>query len=187
MLQPRPGSSVAVVGMGAVGLSAVAAAKVSGAVHIVAIDTNPERLATASAFGATNLIDAAAVDPVEAVHELHSLGVDGSIEASGAPPAFGTAFGVIHGSGTCVVVGAAPVGTSYQLDATPLLAGRRIIGSTMGNSTPQVFIPHLIEMWRRGELPLDQIVRYYPLSEINAAFADAERGTVVKPIITFGE
>ena len=187
VLQPRPGSSVAVVGMGAVGLSAVAAAKVSGASSIMAIDVNPERLERASAFGATDLIDAAAVDPVEAVHELHPLGVDASIEASGAPAAFDTTFGVICGSGTCVVVGAAPVGTSYQLDATQLLAGRRIIGSTMGNSTPQIFIPYLIEMWRRGKLPLDQIVRHYPLSKINTAFADAERGTVVKPIITFGE
>ena len=132
--------------MGAVALSAVAAARVSGPWSIMASDVNPERREHASAFGATDLIDAAAGDPVEAVHELHSLG---------------------------------------STPASRRAALQRL--STMGNSTPQVFSPYLIEMWRRCELPLDQIVRHYPLSEINTAFADAERGTVVEPIITFGE
>ncbi|MFN2538052.1 MAG: NAD(P)-dependent alcohol dehydrogenase [Mycobacteriales bacterium] len=182
-LQPRPGSSVAVYGMGAVGLSALAAAKHSGANTIIAVDVSAARLDLAKTFGATHLVDASTGDAVEQIRAIVAGGVDGAVEASGSPQALTDAFLSTHGSGTTILVGAAKPGTQYAVDSLSLLAGRTLRGCTMGLSNPRVFIPQLVEMWRSGLLPLEAMSRTYPLSDIGAALAAAADGSVVKPVL----
>jgi aryl-alcohol dehydrogenase len=183
VLQPEPGSTVAVYGMGAVGLSAVAAAKANGCARIVAVDLVKERLALAEQFGATDVVDASEGDAVGAIQQLVPGGVDGAVEASGAPPVLRNAFMSTNNSGTTVLVGAAPFGTQYELDAIALLAGRTVRGCTAGLSNPRVFVPQLVQMWRRGQLPIEAMSKTFALADIDAAVAAAADGSVVKPVV----
>jgi aryl-alcohol dehydrogenase len=183
VLQPRPGSAVSVFGLGAVGLSAVAAAKFSGCARIVGVDLNPARLALARDFGATDVIDASAGDSISAIYHLVPGGVDGAIEASGATRALTDAFMSTKLTGTTVLVGAAPIGTQYEIDSVSLLAGRTLRGCTMGLANPPVFIPQLVRMWEQGLLPLEKMVSTFKLSDIDVALAAAADGSVVKPVL----
>jgi aryl-alcohol dehydrogenase len=186
VLKPRPGSTVLVVGLGAVGLAAVAAAAASGCARVIAADVNVVRFDAAKAFGATDVLDAAGGALPDLVRELVPSGVDGAVEASGSPAALRPAFESTHGAGTTVLVGAAAPGTEYALEATSILSGRRLIGATMGRSNPRVFIPELVEMYRRGALPMEAVVRTYPLAEVEAAMKAAAAGEVVKPVLVKG-
>ena len=183
VMKPRPGSTVVVVGLGAVGLAAIAAAAASGCSRVIAVDLNPARFDAAKAFGATDVLDARNGTLPDLVRELVAAGVDGAVEASGSPAALRPAFESTHGAGTTVLVGAAAPGTEYALEATSILSGRRLVGATMGRSNPRVFIPELVAMFRRGELPMETIVRTYPLAEIDAAMAAAASGEVIKPVV----
>lgn len=183
VLRPRPGSTVAVFGLGAVGLSAVAAARLSGCSRVIGVDLNPARLELAREFGVTDIIEAGAEDPISEIHQIVPGGVDGAIEASGAKKALSDAFSSTSLTGTTVLVGAAPVGTTYEIDSVSLLAGRTLRGCTMGLANPRVFIPQLVRMWGQGLLPIEKMSTKFKLSEIDAALAAAADGSVVKPVL----
>jgi len=183
VLEPRPGSTVAVFGLGAVGLSAVAAARFSGCSRVVGVDLNPVRLDLARDFGATDVIDAGTGEPVDAIHRLVPGGVDGAIEASGAKKALTDAFMSTKPTGTTVVVGAAPIGTQYEIDSVSLLAGRSIRGCTMGLANPRVMIPQLVSMWEQGLLPIGKMSKTFKLNDIESALAASADGSVVKPVL----
>jgi aryl-alcohol dehydrogenase len=183
VLKPTPGSTVAVFGLGAVGLSAIAAAVMSGCSRVVGVDVQPGRFPLATQFGATDLVDAGTADVVAALRELSDGGADGAVEASGSPVALRTAFDSTHKSGTTVLVGAAPVGTEYKIGSTALMAGRVLRGCTMGQANPRVFIPDLVAMYRRGLLPLEAISQTYRLADIDRALQDAQSGAVVKAVL----
>lgn len=183
VMKPRPGSTVVVVGLGAVGLAAVAAAAISGCSRVVAADLNPARFDAAKGFGATDVIDVGQGPLPDLVRELLPAGADGAVEASGAAAALRPAFESTHGAGTTVLVGAAPPGTEYALEATSILSGRKLVGAIMGRSNPRAFIPDLVEMYRRGALPMETIVRTYPLADLDVAMAAAAGGEVIKPVV----
>ncbi|SNQ45325.1 Aryl-alcohol dehydrogenase [Frankia canadensis] len=183
VLKPAPGSTALIVGLGAVGLAAVAAAAASGCSRVLAADMNPDRFDAARTFGATDVIDASAGPLPELVRALLPTGVDAAVEASGSPRALRSAFESTHGSGRTVLVGAAPHGTEYALDSRSVLSGRTLVGAIMGLSNPRVFIPRLVDMYRRGQLPMEKIVQTYPLADIEKALADSASGAVVKPVV----
>lgn len=183
VLRPEPASTVAVFGLGAVGLSAVAAAKFRGCSRIIGVDLNPGRLELAEAIGVTDVIDASAADPISAIYQMVPGGVDGAIEASGAKKALSDAFTSTKLTGTTVLVGAAPIGTRYEIDSVSLLAGRTLRGCTMGLANPRVFIPQLVRMWEQGLLPIEKMATKFKLSEIDAALTAAADGSVVKPVL----
>jgi aryl-alcohol dehydrogenase len=183
VLRPKPGSSVAVFGLGAVGLAAVAAAKFSGCTRIVGVDLHPARLDLATQFGLTDVVDASAEDSVDAIQKLVPGGVDGAIEASGAKKALTDAFMSTAVTGTTVVVGAAPMGTRYEIDSAALLVGRTVRGCMLGQANPRVFIPQLVQMWEQGLLPIEKMSKTFKLSDIGAAMAAAADGSVVKPVL----
>jgi aryl-alcohol dehydrogenase len=183
VLRPHPDSTIAVFGLGAVGLSALAAAKFSGCSRIVGVDLNPARLELAREFGASDLIDASAEDPISAIYQRVPGGVDGAIEASGAKKALSDAFTSTKLTGTTVLVGAAPIGTRYEIDSVSLLAGRTLRGCTMGLANPPVFIPQLVRMWEQKLLPIEKMSTRFKLSDIDAALAAAADGSVVKPVL----
>jgi aryl-alcohol dehydrogenase len=184
VLRPLPNSSIAIFGAGGVGLSAVMAAVICGCSPIISIDVRPGRLAIAQELGATHLVNAAEVDPVEAINQLTGGGVEASLETSGVPGVLRQAVDVLGPDATCGLIGAPPLGTEEHLDVNGLLSvGRGIKGIVEGHSVPQVFIPKLIDLWRAGRLPIDRLVRVYDFDQINQAAEDALAGDVVKPVL----
>jgi aryl-alcohol dehydrogenase len=180
-LRPPPGSSVAVFGVGAVGLAAVMAARIAGCDPIVAVDLHESRLQLALEVGATHVFHE---DPVARILELTGAGVAYAIEAAGTPEAIRGAVDSLAPLGVCGVVGAPALGTEVSLDVTHLLtAGRVVRGIVEGEARPKEFLPRLYELWRRGDFPVDRMMTFYDFEEIDRAAHDAESGAVIKPVL----
>ncbi|MGU7785071.1 NAD(P)-dependent alcohol dehydrogenase [Burkholderia sp. PU8-34] len=184
-LKPGAGSSIVIFGAGSVGLAAVMAARVVGCTTIIAVDLNPDRLALAEKFGATHLIDGAQGDTVSQITAItQGEGVQYSLECTGIPKVLRQAVDCLRLTGVCGVVGVAPLGTEVSLDINSILFGRSVRGIIEGDSVPDVFIPQLIELWRQGRFPFDQLITKYSLDQINEAVIASERGEVLKAIVT---
>ena len=186
VLRPHPGSMLVIFGAGGVGLSAVMAAALTGAAHIVAVDVVPSRLELARELGATATIDAGSVDVGEALREMSGgRGVDYIIESSGNLGAATTAVQILAARGTCALLGAPPAGSTVPVDVNYMHLGRRVIGVAEGDSVPQVFLPALARLHELGKLPLERLVRHYRFEDIEQAAADAESGATIKPVLLF--
>lgn len=183
-LRPPPGSSLAIFGVGSVGLSAVMAAKLSGCLRIIAVDRQPTRLELARELGATDLIDASTQDPLETIQGLTGGGVDFSMDTTAIPDVLRTAIDSTHNSGECAVVGGAPLGTEVSVDMNTMLFGRKLRGVVEGSSTPQIFIPKLIALHKAGLFPFDRLCSFYDLDQINTAVHDTEiTGKAIKAVL----
>jgi aryl-alcohol dehydrogenase len=179
-LRVRPGGSIAVFGVGGVGLSAVMAAAAVGATTIVAVDINESRLALAREVGATHTVlsgDDAAGQIVGAAGGL----LEYSFDTTGLPAVVSTALAILTPGGICGVVGVQQ--GDLVLDNTAISFGRTLMGILEGDAVPQRTIPALIALWRAGKLPLEKIIKTFPLAEISAAEAGSLSGDVVKPVL----
>jgi aryl-alcohol dehydrogenase len=184
-LQARPGSSIAVFGVGSVGLVAVMAAYASGCTTIIAVDVVPARLKVALEMGATHTIDSNTVDPVEEIRKITGGGVEYSLECAGIPKVLRQAVDALTWGGVCGLIGVAPMGAEVSLDMQNILNGRAVKGIVEGDSNPDVFIPQLIELYKRGRLPFDRIMTFYPFEQINQAAEDSENGKTLKAVLRF--
>ena len=183
-LQVRSGSSFASYGAGAVGLSAVMAAKVAGATTIIAIDVVPSRLQLAKELGATHVVNSRETDVIVAVRAITGGGADFALESTGRPEVLSAGIEALGGLGMMGVVGAPKLGTTASFDVNNLLlGGRSIRGIVEGDSVPQVFIPQLVTLYQQGRFPFDRLVKFYPLEQINQAAEDSTRGITLKPIL----
>lgn len=182
-LKPTIGDSIAIFGIGAVGLSAVMAAKVAGCRKIIAIDIHGERLQMAAVLGATHLVNSKDRNAVLAIQEECPGGVDFTVDATGIPAVMTQAVESLHSTGTAILLGVAPSTATVSFKTTTLLGGRKIRSSIEGDSVPDIFIPQLVDLWRRGLFPFDQMLTFYKFEEINTAVADAERGKTIKPVL----
>jgi aryl-alcohol dehydrogenase len=183
-LKVSPGSSFAAFGGGAVGLSAVMAARVAGAAIIIAVDVVPSRLTLAMELGATHTVNSRETDPVEAVREITGGGADFTLESSGRPAVLRQAIDALAIRGTCGIVGAPALGTEASFDVNGVMtAGKRIIGIIEGDSKPDLFIPALVALYTQGRFPFDKLVKFYTLEQINQAAEDSEKGVTIKPVI----
>jgi aryl-alcohol dehydrogenase len=182
-LKPPAGSSLAVFGCGSVGLAAIMAARVVGCTTIVAVDLQASRLELARELGATHGLDPRQGDPVAAIQRITGTGADFSLECTGLAPVFRQAVDCLTVPGTCGLVGAAPLGTEVTLDINSIFFGRTVLGIIEGQAVPDLFIPVLVDLYRRGQLPLEKIVSFYPLDDIDRAVQDSESGRVVKAIL----
>lgn len=184
-LKVTAGSSFATFGAGAVGLSAVMAARVAGATTIIAVDVVPSRLALAMELGATHVVNSREADVVQAIREITD-GVDFALESTGRAEVLSQAFESLGSRGALGVVGAPPLGTKAEFDINFLmLGGRTIRGIVEGDSVPQRFIPQLVELYQQGRFPFDKLVKFYPIEQINQAAEDSLRGETLKPILRF--
>jgi Zn-dependent alcohol dehydrogenase len=184
----RPGQSVAVIGVGGVGLNAIQGAALCGAHPIVAIDRLDTKLAAGRAFGATHTINAAEQDAVAELKKLVGRrGVDYAFVTVGHPSAVAQALGMIRQHGTVVIVGIPPEGTTVALPIGSLVLNeRRVIGSFMGSTRLRIDIPRLVELYRHGRLKLDELITgRYPLEQINEAITIMESGEVLRNVIVF--
>lgn len=185
-LKVRAGSSVAVMGVGTVGLSAIMAAKVAGAARIIAIDPVASRLDLASELGATHVIDPrGGGNLAEKVMGLTGgVGVDYAIDTSARSEVIRQGLMMLAPRGECAVVGAVTFGQDIPVDGGHLLSGgRKLRGVVEGDADPEQFVPQLVALYRDGKLPFDRFVRFFPFSAINEAVAESEAGRVIKPIL----
>ncbi len=187
-LLPPPGSTIAVIGAGAVGLSAIMAAAIVGCGTIISIDVHQNRLDLAQELGATHAINGAELpDIVSEIRSLTEGGADFVIEAAGHPLLLRQAVDALAPMGTAVQLGGLPQGTEASIDSNDLRSkSKTIAGLVEGGSVPRVLIPQLIEFYKAGRFSFDKLVRYYPFEQINEAAADAHDGKVIKPILKFG-
>jgi aryl-alcohol dehydrogenase len=182
-LHPKAGSSIAIFGVGSVGLSAVMAAAACGCTTIVAVDVNDERLKTAQEFGATHVINSGTVDPVAEIQRITGPGIEYSLECTGIPPVLRQAFDSLAIGGVCGLIGVAPFGAEVNMDMQNILNGRTLKGIVEGDSNPDIFIPQLIELHMRGRFPFDRMITFYPFDQINQAAEDSEKGRTLKAIL----
>jgi aryl-alcohol dehydrogenase len=186
-LRPPAGSSIAVSGVGAVGMAAVMAARVAGCTTIVAIDLHDSRLELAKELGATHVVNAATGNVVD---ELMSItggqGVNYVLDTTAIPGVLAGLIGALSIRGTLALVGAAAPGTTAEFEiGASLVKGWTFKTIIQGSSIPQQFIPRLVELWKQGRFPFDKLVRTYKLDDINAGFADSASGAVIKPVVVF--
>ncbi|MDJ1433862.1 NAD(P)-dependent alcohol dehydrogenase [Halostagnicola sp. A-GB9-2] len=188
-LAPETGSSIAIFGAGSVGLSAVMAAEIEGCTDIVSVELKDNRRELAADLGATETVDPASVDDaVKAVRELTDGGVDYALETTGVPEVAEQTIAALTQRGTVGIVGAPALGTEASFDVNDLiLNGRSITGIVEGDSNPKQFIPDLIELYRQGKFPFDELVTYYEFDEIEEAVEASENGETIKPVLRVGE
>ncbi len=182
-LKAKTASSLAVFGMGTVGLSAIMAAKIVGCTKIIGIDIKPERLKLAQELGATHILDANTCDPVTEINKITHGGSDYSLESAGSAKVVTQAVQSIHRLGKCGIMGATAMGTKISIDMNSILFGRTIFGIIEGDSIPDIFIPQLIELFLQGKFPIDRLITFYELDQINQAEKDTLEGEVIKPIL----
>ena len=173
-LQVQPGQSIAILGAGAVGLSALMAAVIAGAGRIAVIDRHASRLALARELGASETVDdLAALDGQ----------FDHIADTTGVPALLGLAVDRLAQRGTLALVGAYPP-DGFTIDPSSIMSmGRRIVGVVEGGIDPQLFIPRLITYYREGRLPLEKLIKRYAFADLEAAFAASESGAVIKPVV----
>lgn len=182
-----PGSSVAVIGLGGVGLAALLGAVASGASRIVAIDLEPAKLATAKQLGASDCVDARAADAVEQVKALTNGGVDAAFEMAGSAKALELAWAITRRGGTTVTAGLPNPTQRLALPPVQLVAEERTLkGSYVGSCVPSRDIPRYVALYRAGRLPVDRLLsETIALDDINAAFDRLADGKTVRQVIAF--
>ncbi len=185
--QVRAGSTVAVVGLGGVGLASVLGADASGARVVVAIDLSDEKLALAKSLGATHTFNAADPDLIQKVKDATKGGVDYAVEMAGSVRAFETAYRITRRGGTTITAGLPPPSASWAMPSTNLVAEERTIkGSYIGTCVPQRDVPRFIDLYRRGKLAVDRLMTgRLPLDRINEGFDLLHEGKAVRQVVTF--
>jgi S-(hydroxymethyl)glutathione dehydrogenase/alcohol dehydrogenase len=185
-LRPVAGSTVAVFGLGGIGMSALMATMLFQCAKVIAIDVSADKLKLALSFGATNAIDASTSDPINEIKSLtDGLGVDYAVEASGQLKVIEQAFASIRrGGGLCVFATHPDQGSTISIDPYELICGKQIRGSWGGSSNPDRDIPMFAKLYLEGKLPLEKLItKRYRLDDINQALDDLEYHRVGRPLI----
>lgn len=180
-----PGSTVAIFGTGAVGLSAIMAARIAGAATIIAIDRVTERLTLAGELGATHGVDSSDGDTAAKIRQIVPVGVNVAFDTSGRAEIIRTAAYSLTQRGVLGLV--APAG-DVAFNVPELIGGCKTVkGIALGGGSARRLIPLMLDYYRNGQYPFDRLVKYYPLSGINDAIRDSGEGRVIKPVLLMDE
>lgn len=186
-LRPGSGDSLAIFGGGAVGLSALLAAKAINVGRVFVVEPNADRRALALELGATQVIDPRdGRNVVDVLKDLSGGGVGFAIDATGIPAVVGQAIDVTLPGGTVGLIGVPP--PDGQIPATLLdllVKGVTLRPITEGDANPQTFIPQMIDLYLAGCFPFDRLITLFPFEQINEAMHAAEKGGVIKPVLVF--
>ena len=183
----EPGTTVAVIGCGGIGLSCVNGAALAGAGRLIAIDMVPAKLELARKLGATDVVNPKDGDPVKQVQAMTGGGVHYSFECLGAKQTAEQAFRMLRPHGAATIIGMIPVGTKIELNGYEFLAERKIQGSLMGSNRFRIDMPRLVEFYMQGKLHLDHLISgHLKLEQINEGFAALRAGGVVRNLVMFG-
>jgi S-(hydroxymethyl)glutathione dehydrogenase/alcohol dehydrogenase len=185
-----PGGAVtAVIGCGGVGLNIIQGCRIAGASRIVAIDLLESRLELARTLGATDIVNASEVDPVEAVKELTADGVEFAFEAIGSTRAARQTFDMVQRGGVAVIVGGMPTGAEISFPGLDFLwEAKSVVGCLYGSTRFREHMPKLMTLYQQGHLKLSELIsKRYKLKDINQSFCEMEQGDVVRPMIDFSK
>jgi alcohol dehydrogenase len=184
----RAGESVAVVGLGGVGSSALLGARLCGAATIIGIDIDESKFPRAKSLGATHVFNATDPDCIEAVREATGGGVHFAFEFAGAVPAMRTAFGIVRRGGTVVMAGLPKKGAEVGFDPGSLVREEKSVrGSFMGSCVPVRDIARFIKLEQDGRLPIGSLIdRFIGFDELNAGFDLLESGKVLRQVLVPG-
>ena len=181
----EPGSTVAVVGCGGVGLNVIQGARIAGAARIIACDMHSAKLGLASDLGATDLVQVAADDDLTAaIRAVEEDGVDYAFEVIGLPSVVSAAFAATRIGGTAVMVGSPPGGEDIKVDGRTLFSDRRLLGCTGGKNIPARDIPRIMRFYQQGILNLEALVsQRIPLERVNEAFDALKTGKLARTVV----
>lgn len=184
--RPGAGDSLAVFGVGTVGLSAIMAGRLVGAYPLVAIDINDKKLQLATELGATHAVNPKTEEALPRLMDIQPGGMNYTLETSANEAALECAIQCLSTGGTCGMVIAPNMGKKYPFSPSEVFRrAANLQGIIQGSSVPQTFIPRLLDLQQRGVFPFDRLIRKYRFDEINAAFDDIRKGNVVKPVLIF--
>jgi len=184
----EPGSIVAVIGCGGVGLGAINGAAIAGASQIIAIDMVDSKLELAKAVGATHTINASTCDAVAEVIEMTKGGCHYTFEAIGLKATAEQAFKMLQSGGTATVIGMIPIGTMVEIHGVELLAEKKLQGSNMGSNRFRVDMPRFVDFYLDGKLHLDQMIsKHIKLADVNDALNALKSGQEARHIIMFDQ
>tara|TARA_B100000780_G_scaffold265869_1_gene221639 strand:+ start:23 stop:793 length:771 start_codon:yes stop_codon:yes gene_type:complete len=181
IMKPKPGDSLVIYGVGSVGLSALMAAKVAGCDTIVAVDIHNNRLELAKEMGATHVINSRQNNASEIIRtEIAIGGMDFSMDTTGRNEIINDAILSLKPKGHCVlaVIG----GEKLEVNGMTL-NGKSITYGIEGDSIPDLFIPRLIRLYKKGLFPFDKMIKIYHFDEINQAVEDSEKGSTIKAVL----
>ncbi|KAK4039000.1 chaperonin 10-like protein [Parachaetomium inaequale] len=182
----KPGSSVAVFGVGSVGMAAVMAAKkIAGAGMVIAVDVQADRLDLAKTLGATHALLASDGDVVRGIRELcPPLGVDYAVDCTGVPAVIRNMIDCLGTRGRGATVGAPGFGKCVSVDVMEHLTyGKEYVGCVEGDSLPAKFIPYLMDVHAKGKFPMERFIKYYDFEDYEKAIEDIHRGEVIKAVL----
>ena len=179
-LKPRPGKAIAVFGVGGVGLSAVLAAKAAGCAPIIAVDKLDSRLALAKEFGATHCLNTETSRNLKKEIIQHSGGIRYVLDTTGSMRLMNIALACLLPNGRGCGVASAGI---PRLDSEAVSLRKSWEEIVQGNAVPRVFIPSLIELFKKGRFPFDKMLTFFKFDDINDAFEKAETAAVIKPVL----
>jgi alcohol dehydrogenase len=185
--QVQRGQSVAVIGLGGVGLAAVLGAKRAGAAPLIAIDLSDAKLAIAKQMGATHTFNASQPDCIEQVRKASNGGVAHALEMAGSAKALELAWQITARGGKTVTAGLPHPDARLSVSPVQLVAEERTLqGSYLGSCVPSRDIPRYIEWYKNGELPVDRLLsERIRLSDINAGFDRLAKGETIRTVVEF--
>lgn len=184
----EPGATVAVMGCGGIGLSAVQGARIAGASRVIAVDISDDKLAIARTMGATDTVNGRDVDAVAAVQELTKGGVDYSFEAIGRAETVQQCYAMLAAAGTATVIGMVPLGQTITIPAHDLLSEKTLTGSRMGSNVFRVDMPYYVDMYLDGRLLLDEMISgTIGLDQINEGYEWLKKGEATRTVIDFNQ
>ena len=182
----EPGETVAVIGCGGVGLSAINGAALAGASRVIAVDVVQSKLELAKKFGATDIVNGRETDPVEAVKELTGGGVHHALEAIGLKKTAEQSWAMLRPGGTATIIGMVPFGMNIEIPAHQLLAERKLQGCSMGSNRFRVDMPRFVDFYLAGKLRLDDLLEtHVDLPGVNGALQKLKTGEVARQVISF--
>jgi S-(hydroxymethyl)glutathione dehydrogenase / alcohol dehydrogenase len=185
VLKPQPGDAIAVFGAGGIGLNALMAAALVGAMPLIAVDPNPTRRALAKIYGATHVIDPGATDALADIKNIVPQGVDWAVECSGQPAVMEQAVNATRPQGgRAVVIGNARQGAVLSLNPSLFNQGKSLLGTWGGDSLPDRDYARFARLLGSGRFPVrDMLSNPYALEETNQALTDLASGKVGRPLI----
>ncbi|CAG8194313.1 unnamed protein product [Penicillium nalgiovense] len=189
VLKPTPKNSFAVIGMGAVGVAAMLAARSQGVETVIAVDIVDAKIELAKSLGASHTLNTKSVsDLAQGLLDIFPDGVDCILDTTGVVPLLEAAVKALGHEGTLAIVGVARAGSSLKIDPLKLMMGcQRVVGVIEGCANPAMIVPQLIDLYKQGKFPVDKLAKIYAPADFEQAMADLHSGSIIKPIIKWAD
>jgi S-(hydroxymethyl)glutathione dehydrogenase/alcohol dehydrogenase len=185
--QVPAGASIAVFGVGGIGLNCIQGGGLVAANPIIAVDINPDKFGYAKQLGATHCINASVDDPVEAIKDITGRGADYAFIAVGVAEVIKQAWECLAPAGTSVIIGLPPTGSTVTFDTASLQANEKVMrGCKYGSAKTRDDFPRLVELYMAGKLKIDELIsKEYGIEQSNEAFEDLAAGELARGLIVF--